>query len=410
MSQNVRTRVPSDSTSQLDDVIQRVQSAPTFRPFDDRLVDFGAEFARRLAKRARGHSELQALAFWMRKAELVRMKQDFSRLGGPQAILMARGTVVHFPPANVDTIFIYSWLISLLCGNRSIVRLSSRSTEQTEILIEIICDLARDPIYADVVAATAMVMYPHDDLITSELSGLADLRVIWGGDASVNAIRRAPLAPHATDLTFPSKISLAAFEVETVQRLDTAALAQLAGRFYNDAFWFDQLGCSSPRTIVWVGDPVAAKLVERQFFDALYEVTLAKGLTVEVATAISKITYGFSAPITHSVAAVQRWGNQILLVQDTELARLPDGFVGAGTFHTVTVGSLESIANIIDRQHQTLSYFGFSRPELTALVEVLAGSGLDRLVPVGDALTFNRFWDGNDLFQSFTRFVYLQAS
>jgi hypothetical protein len=410
MSQNVRTRVPNDSTTQLDDVIQRVQSAPTFRPFDDRLVDFGAEFARRLAKRARGHSELQALAFWMRKAELMRMKQDFSRLGGPQSILMARGTVVHFPPANVDTIFIYSWLISLLCGNRNIVRLSSRATDQTEILIEIISDMARDPVYSDVVAATAMVMYPHDDLTTSELSACGDLRVIWGGDTSVKAIRRAPLAPHATDLTFPNKISLAAFEVEAFQGLDASALAQLAGRFYNDAFWFDQLGCSSPRTIVWVGDPDAARLVERRFFDALYEVTLAKGLTVEVSTAISKITYGFSAPVTHSVAAVSRWGNQILVVQDTELATLPDGFVGAGTFHTVTVSSLNSIANIIDRRHQTLSYFGFTRPRLTALVEALSGSGLDRFVPVGDALTFNRIWDGNDLFQSFTRFVYLQAS
>lgn len=410
MTHNVRTRVPFDSTSQLAEVVERVQSAPTLGPFDDRLVDFGAEFSRRLARRARGYSELQALAFWMRKAELVRMKRDFSRLAGLQTILMPRGTVVHFPPANVDTIFIYSWLISLLCGNRNIVRLSSRTTDQTEILIEIISDLAREQVYADVVAATAMVMYPHDSATTSELSASADLRVIWGGDTSVNSIRRAALAPNATDLTFPDKISLAAFDVETVQALDDEALAQLAGRFYNDAFWFDQLGCSSPRTLVWVGDPVTARLVERRFFDALYEVTLAKGLTVEIATAISKMTYGFSAAVTHPVTEVHSWGNQILLVQDAELAGLPDGFVGAGTFHTVTVGSLGSIAKIIGRRHQTLSHYGFTRTTLTTLVEVLAGSGLDRLVPVGDALTFNRYWDGNDLFQSFTRFVYVEES
>ena len=36
------------------------------------------------------------------------------------------------------------------------------------------------------------------------------------------------------------------------------------------------------------------------------------------------------------------------------------------------------------------------------------GPGLDRLVPFGQALTFNRYWDGYDLLQEFTRRVYLE--
>ncbi|MFC6804089.1 acyl-CoA reductase [Deinococcus caeni] len=39
---------------------------------------------------------------------------------------MPRGLVFHVPPANVDTIFIYSWLMSVLAGNRNVIRLSSR--------------------------------------------------------------------------------------------------------------------------------------------------------------------------------------------------------------------------------------------------------------------------------------------
>jgi len=406
-AQTVQTRIPVHRVETVADVVARVSEAPAHAPFGERLIEFGAEFSRRLARKARGHSELQALAFWMRRAELVRMKSEFDGLAGDRTTLMPRGTVVHFPPANVDTIFIYSWLISLICGNRNIVRLSSRGTEQTELLISVILELAADPEFAEVVASTAMVTYPHNDAITEEISASADLRVIWGGDGSVRSIRRASLAPHATDLTFPDRVSLACLDAAAVDRLDAEQLDELASRFYNDAYWFDQLGCSSPRTIVWVGNAADAAAASARFFDALFAVTVRKGLKVEVGTAISKMTYGFSTPITHRVNSVHSRGNQILVVEDTELGQLPDGFVGAGTFHTARIDSLEELTRIVGRRYQTLSHFGFSRESLNALVAALAGRGVDRMVPIGDALTFNRFWDGYDLFLSFTRYVYV---
>src|SRR5229473_1854189 len=38
-----------------------------------------------------------------------------------------RGLVFHVPPANVDTIFVYSWALSALAGNRNVVRISPRA-------------------------------------------------------------------------------------------------------------------------------------------------------------------------------------------------------------------------------------------------------------------------------------------
>ena len=56
-----------------------------------------------------------------------------------------------------------------------------------------------------------------------------------------------------------------------------------------------------------------------------------------------------------------------------------------------------------------MSYFGFRTAELRDLGQRLNGRGVDRFVPIGQALTFNRFWDRMDLLQELTRRVYIEA-
>ena len=37
-------------------------------------------------------------------------------------LLLSRGVVFHIAPKNVDTIFVYSFVLSLLCANKNIIR------------------------------------------------------------------------------------------------------------------------------------------------------------------------------------------------------------------------------------------------------------------------------------------------
>lgn len=406
----VDQRAPLSARRSVTEVLAGLTAAPRLLPFDELLIDYCAEFARRLGRGARGYAELQALAFWMRRSELVRLRDEFAKLATDRTTLMPRGLVFHVPPANVDTIFIYSWLLSLLCGNTNVVRLSSRSTEQTELILGIVASLGEEERFAPVSAGIALVAYGHDDEVTGGLSAAADLRVIWGGDATVAAIRRSPLAPHATELTFPDRVSLAAFAVDAVDALDDEAVGELARRFYNDAYWFNQLGCSSPRMVVWVGGQEVARRTSRRFFSAVHDITVAKGLIVEPGTAIAKLTHGYGAAITASARAVVALGNQVLVVEDVVPREVSEDFVGAGTFHSMNVDALQDIAPMVTRRFQTVSQYGFTSDELEGLVHELRGRGVDRIVPVGEALTFNRYWDGNDLLQSFTRRVYVDAS
>ena len=46
------------------------------------------------------------------------------------------GKIFHIAPSNVDTIFLYSSLIALLCGNICFIRISSNKTAQLDFVIE----------------------------------------------------------------------------------------------------------------------------------------------------------------------------------------------------------------------------------------------------------------------------------
>lgn len=95
-------------------------------PFDPQLTALVSTFSERLLATpdVRRTPELVALGFWTRHAALERLRADFTKLSDGESVLVPRGVVLHFPPANVDTMFVYSAVLSLLTGNKNIVRLS----------------------------------------------------------------------------------------------------------------------------------------------------------------------------------------------------------------------------------------------------------------------------------------------
>ncbi|MEU4423070.1 acyl-CoA reductase [Actinoplanes sp. NPDC024001] len=399
----VRRLLPEAADADVADLLRELTATRAEAPFRAEAMDFCADFAQRLRREARGLPEAQALAFWLRGAGIRRLAGHFAELGGDGVVLVPRGTALHIPPANVDTIFMYSWLLSTLVGNRNVVRLSDRAGEQALLIVDVLRDLFRAGNHPSVQASTAVVQYGHDRQITDALSAACDLRVVWGGDATITEIRRSPLPPHATELTFPDRFSLAVFRAGSYLALDDARRDRLAQRFYNDAYAFDQLGCSSPRLVVWVGDQATAEYAGADLFDRLAEVTRERDYAVATSTAIAKLAYTRRAAIDWPVGRARSYGSRLTVLPLDRYADVRGEFCGGGVFFQFRVGSLGDLASRIDRRDQTLVQFGFEAAELTGLVRELNGRGIDRVVPVGEALTFHHIWDGHDLLQSFTR-------
>ena len=381
-------------------------AASQFRPFDDRVVAFVADLARNLRRDpdCRRNPAIAALAFWIRPANLERLRQTYAAKTETDGVVLApRGVVFHMPPTNVDTLFVYSWLMAALAGNANVVRISPSAADgDTALVLSIIGkSLAEHP---EVAATMSFVSYGHDEAITEALSD-ADVRVIWGGDETVRTIRRIPMNPLGIELTFADRFSMAALDAATVAALDDDALDELARQFFNDAYWFDQLGCSSPRIVFWRGTEEIAEASQQRFVKALQRRVTAEGYDAPVGAVMAKLSKSAAMAVDGTVNTVA-WSNpNVTIVDQRDNAAVDRNTPGAGMFSFRRVDALGDIAPHIERRDQTLSYFGFSGDELQGLITELNGSGIDRVVPVGDALRFDHIWDGWDLLDVFGRRV-----
>jgi hypothetical protein len=408
-------RFPAGPPGTVDEVLAGVVAAAAgparLGVGDPRIVDFLHGFSRRLLAPAvaRRHPELGPLGFFLRRTETERQLTRLrAGLELDDALAFPRGLVFHVPPANVDTIFVYSWAVAALAGNANVVRISTRAAGVADIVLDALNESLAD---ADPVVAQTqrMITYGHDDAITARLSAACDVRVVWGGDRSVTDVRRHPLAPAARDLTFPDRASFAVISVAGWLAADTAARRDAAERLANDVYWFDQAACASPRAIFLVGDPVAAGAVRAELVTLVGAAVRDKGWDVDAAMAVEKRVgaYGVAADGNASVVAFA--GNAVATLRLTAPAAAPRRWLGAGTLPFATIDRLTDLIPVIQRKDQTLSHFGFDRAELVAFAHALGGRGIDRIVPFGAALSFAAIWDGYDLAREFCRLVTVDA-
>jgi len=401
----VRPLFPAGAAMSVGPLLDELAADPTDGPLvvgDDRVRDFLVAFGKRLLAPAvaRRFPELGSLGFFLRRAEI---DGALAGLTEPaDAVRSPRGTVFHVPPANVDTIFVYSWALAALAGNRNVVRISSRSAGAAEVIVKALNDTL--PAAHPAIAQTQrMVTYGRDDAVTSALSRACDLRVIWGGDASVNDLRRHPLPPSARDLTFPDRSSFAVLSADGWGAAAPAERLAVAEGLYNDVYWFDQAACSSPRALLWVGPEQSVARARDELVEALVEVVARRRPAVDASMAVQGrvSTYGLAAE--GKASRIRFHGNEVTSVELADPEAVAREWLGVGMIAHARVDTLADLVPLVQRRDQTLSHFGFSRQELTEFVRLVGGRGVDRLVPIGRALAFSSVWDGYELLREFTR-------
>lgn len=382
----------------------------TWVPFAPELVECCSALSGVLMRdpEARAFPELQALAFWLRKSAVVKMKEEFEALSAEDCILVPRGLVFHIPPGNVDTIFLYSWALSFLTGNSNVIRLSTRNSPQTAILVRLLQCVLETTAGGDLRGNTAVVQYGHEREITAAISAVVDVRIVWGGDETVRRIREAPLAAHAKDLGFPDRSSLAVINAGAWLALPPPCRQTLVEQFFNDTFWFDQMACSSPRVLAWCGDETGCLQASGAFIALLREQITRKGYALPTGAYLKKLAFAHGAILDiPSASAYAEHGNELTVITLDSLNGLNREHCGGGLLYQVFLRRLDDLSAFIERAHQTLTAFGFDPPVLSEFARRLNGKGVDRIVPIGSALKFGRFWDGYDLLQELTRRVYI---
>lgn len=371
-----------------------------WRPFDDRaLAIMGAISKRILADRKmRQLPQYVALGYWLRPAAISRLKRHLVEEEN-RLVLAPRGVALHLPPTNVDTLFVYSWAISVLAGNCNVVRLPSSMLDDTRELVDLVISVIEKQGQAD---RHLFFNYPVASEFEQQLSRHVDLRMIWGGDAKVLQASAVPIRPDGLSIGFPDRRSFAIVDSAAYRAAEMQARDVLAQNFFNDLYWFDQMGCGSPRMVFWIGEPGDLR---GEFFDRLETLAEAKKVEVPLGVAIAKIHAGMDLLAEDRAVRMEHRSNRLDLVElkGKEPQQAPSQ--GGGFLVQRTLDTVDDIVAHVDRATQTLTHFGLSHETLRSLAEKLAGRGGYRLVPIGDALKFDPDWDGVRLFSHMTRVI-----
>lgn len=379
-------------------------AAPTWPPFSQGAVDFISALSNLLLTdaRFRQHPEIIAFAYQMRRKAVEALAPSLQPTseGG---LIRGRGLALHFAPANVDTIFLYSLLLSLLAGNANIVRLSTKKSVQVDLVIDAIDSLYGRPEHASLRNRIVLVRYPHDQRLTDALTALCNLRVIWGGDAGITAIRRSPLPHLARDIVFPDRWSMAVIDASAF--LSAPDAPELARLLVNDAYWFGQMACSSPRLLIWRGEEEDCTIAASSMFREMikYAAPFADGLGA--IDFVNKRVFEDSAAIDFD-ASLHPLTTNILSVLEVPLDQVIVGnypHVGGGMFLNSHTRNLNGMSKIMNRKLQTVASYGVTASEWR---DYLAGgevAGVDRVVPLGSALNFSAVWDGLSLMREFSK-------
>ena len=231
--------------------LEKMQSLCAWSPFDERIINFCEKLSNALMKNKNclAYPDLITFAFWLRKNNLQRIKQQYSGLENS----LGKGLIFHIAPGNIALSFAYSMITGLLTGNANIVKLSTRQFEQTDILCEVLREVLSNE--AEIAEKICLIKYPHEKSITDEISAKCHMRIIWGGDATINIIRQSPIPPRATEITFANRFSICLINADNY--LANYNPKKTAHNFFIDTYLTDQNACSSPRIIFWTGEKIS---------------------------------------------------------------------------------------------------------------------------------------------------------
>jgi len=385
-----------------EDTLKYMKKVPAKKQFSEDIIEFLNDLSGIIMKDrvAKAFPDVITLAFWLRNSSVKQLCERFKKNDGN--IHMGRGVLFHIAPSNVPVNYAYSLFSGIMCGNANVVRVPSKDFPQVGIINSAI--LKAVELHPEMAKYICLVKYDRSREINDFLSGMCDVRVIWGGDATIAELRKSLLKPRATEVTFADRYSLAVIDSDEYLKLENKERA--AQDFFNDTYLSDQNACTSPRVIVWTGNSINS--AKELFWNTLHAYA-GERYELPAVRAVDKISTEYIAAATYGKGFLEenRSDNLIFRInlgdrKDALKPELMDYRGNCGYFYEYDAKDILEIKDFCDDTRcQTIGYIG-SADAIKPLVE--AGvDGIDRIVPIGQTMNFDLIWDGYDLTERFCR-------
>ena len=231
---------------------------------------------------------------------------------------------------------------------------------------------------------------------------MSQTRVIWGGDATIGAIRCAVLPPRANEITFADRHSLAVIDAPAY--LAAEDKERIAQDFYNDTYLSDQNACTAPHFVVWLG--TAEKVKAQEVFWSTLHALVRERYTLQGVQTVDKLTQLYRLGVHAAAQQIPMEDNLITRVCVAELTEELAAYKeGSGFFIEYWAQELAEIRPLCGISCQTLSYYGVQRDALLQEILSMRPAGVDRIVPMGRTMDFALVWDGVDLIRTMSRVI-----
>ena len=344
--------------------------------------------------------DIIALSFFLRKKNIL----NFNKRYPSNITKIGLGIAFHITPSNMPINFFYSYLFGLISGNVNIVRIPNKDFIQIKILLDILDNIFKIKKYSTIKSMSYFIRYNKDSKFTESISKVCNIRIIWGGDKTIQEIRKYPIQAQTREITFSDKYSVCLLNSNEILSADSNKMKILTNNFYNDGYLIDQNACSSPHLIIWVGKKNISKAKEK-FWGNVEKLALLKYDMPEVAV-IDKYTKYCIDSINLDL---KNKSNKSNILYHIELKTVPKNVSELrgkwGYFYELHSKNINILKDLITNNFQTITYFGFKKEIIKQLIVDNGILGVDRIVPVGYAHVMSEIWDGYDMISSLSKTI-----
>jgi len=350
---------------------------------------------------AKKFPDLITFGYYCRKSNLMKLKlAQVSSNGGN--FRFGLGTCLHIAPSNIPMNFAFSFLMGFLSGNRNIVRIPTKKFEQLDVFLNLFLELCQTDEFKSIGRANCFVRTERDSSKLIELVANSDALVVWGGDKTVKLFRQLDKKPLCIEVYFPDRVSSVVLDCESLIGLNDEEMGVFCRDFYNDTYLVDQNACSSPSIIYWYGEDEKQEQAKQRFVSQMNKY-LESSYELATVSKVDKLidVISFCDKTNCPINVDQTSGELWFLDTDSQEIRPK-----LGTFISKSITKLDEISTYIRKNEQTLLYFGLDAKELLTMI-VEHGKLVDRIVPVGQALSIGMHWDGKNLIDTLSKKIEL---
>ena len=374
------------------------------QPVNNLVINFLDEFSGELKKTkdVYRYSDLVYLIQWCRKKKIENLKKTIF----PYETRLGKGLIFHICPSNVPTNFIYSFFFGLLSGNSNIIKVPTANSYQKKIIIKSINKILSKKKFIKIKESNYFIQYDKNSEkeITHKISSVCDGRVIWGGDSSINEIRKFSIPERSMDISFSDRYSICIINLKELSKIKKNEIKIIANKFYYDSYSMNQQGCNSPHFLFWIGKKNVK--IQKIFWQCLDEIVEKKYVFEEIQIVDKYTKLLENIVINKNIKNINLKKNNIYILDFDKKASEIENIRGvSGFFYQVNLNDLGELKKYISKKCQTATYYGYKKDEFKNFIINNNLTGVDRIVPIGNALDIDVLWDGYDLIKTLSRII-----